>query len=68
MNPVLQHILHSIEYAYPALAGCSWFVLGLLVWSAASLLMYAITRWTEWFIGFLGGALFALPFLMEFAR
>jgi hypothetical protein len=61
-------MLHVIERTYPALAGCSWFVLILLLWSGTSLLLYSFTRWTEWFIGFLAGALFALPFLMEFGK
>ena len=68
MSPLVHHMLHEIEVAYPPLRGSSWFVLTLILWSVVSLSMYALTKWTEWFIGFIGAALFALPFLMQFAK
>ena len=68
MSRVVHHMLHQIEHLYPQTRGCSGFILVLLLWSAASLLLYSFTKWTEWFIGFVGGALFAIPFLLQFAR
>jgi hypothetical protein len=68
MSPIVHQMLHTIERVYPQTRGCSLFVFVLLLWSAASLLLYSFTKWTEWFVGFVGGALFALPFLLEFAK
>src|SRR5439155_18111357 len=49
-----QLMVHAIERMYPQLAGCSPFVIGLLLCVFVCIGMYMLTRWTEWFVGFVG--------------